>query len=182
MKWVTIAGGAALGLLLLAVIGLMLAGMRADAGTLRNTIEIARPPAAVWPWLTEPDHLKAWIGWVVEVRALTPGPHGVGSKSVIVVQDQNNNNARMEIQEEVREYVEPRKLRTRMMVPGMFDGEGTFEIVDLGNGKSRLESHSSFRYDEWWARLLEPLITPSARDKMTQDLTRLKQLAESAPL
>ena len=35
-----------------------------------HTIEIARPPAAVFPYLTEPELLKRWVGGLTTFEAV----------------------------------------------------------------------------------------------------------------
>jgi hypothetical protein len=56
-----------------------------------------------------------------------------------------------------------------------------YTLTDLGNGRTRFSTDARYRNDMALARLMEPLITPSARKKFTGDLARLKTLAEAAP-
>jgi hypothetical protein len=77
------------------------------------------------------------------------------------------------------EYAPPKSLGIKLGVPGEFDGQQNYRLTDLGNGRTRLEIAMSFRFDSAFAKLMEPLITPSARKKMDGDLMRLKSLAET---
>jgi len=153
--------------------GILLAmGARSEAGTLRNTIEIARTPMQVWPWLTEPERLKAWISWTAEA-------HRIDDKHMrMVMQDANNNNAPMVINDEVIEMDPPRSLAIRLSSEGSFTGESRFKLTDLGGGRTRVETVSRFQYAHWMAKLFEPLITPAAAKKQTMDYAKLKELVE----
>ena len=42
-----------------------------------------------------------------------------------------------------------------------------------------MESTGEYRYTMWMAKLMEPLITPSAQKKEDADLARLKTLVEA---
>ena len=63
------------------------------------SVEIARPAESC-----SLDHrargFKSWVGWLVEIRSLTPA-RGVGSRDVWVMEDRNNNNQRMDVNAEV---------------------------------------------------------------------------------
>jgi hypothetical protein len=61
---------------------------------------------------------------------------------------------------------------------GIFDGEESYKLVDLGNGRTRMEILGRFHYAQWFANLMEPAITPQAEKKMVADVARLKSLVE----
>jgi hypothetical protein len=52
-------------------------------------------------------------------------------------------------------------------------------LTDLGNGQTRLESDARYRFDNWFARLMTPVVLVVAEKKMKGDLEHLKALAES---
>lgn len=179
MKWLAWGVAGLLGLVLVMVGVLWVLGRRGDAGRVQASVDVDRPPAEVWAWITEPEKEKAWVSWLVEVKA--DGPARVGSHQVWVMEDRNNGNARVQIGS-VATAVEPgRRLEVRLSAPGMFTGDAVYALEDLGNGQTRLAVDSRYRYDMAFARLMEPLITPSAKKKFLEDLSRLKTLAESAP-
>lgn len=153
---------------------LMAMGARSDAGVMRASVEIAKPPAKVWPWITEPDKLKSWVSWTVETRRIDD------KHLVLVMADANNNNERVEIHDEIVAMDAPRSLTVKQWATGAFTGESRFTLVDLG-GKTRVETISTFRYDHWMARLFEPLITPEASKKEVADFAKLKELVEHEP-
>lgn len=159
------------GVLVVGVGTLLAMGARANANTMRSSIEIARPPAQVWPWITEPEKLQAWISWTVEARRIDD------KHLVMVMEDANSGGARIELHDEVIEMDAPRKLVIRLSSAGMFAGESRYTLTDLG-GKTRLDSVFTYRYDHWLARLFEPLITPEAEKKQIGDFSRLKEAVE----
>jgi len=168
------------GLIVIALVTLLVMSSRPDADRMAGSIDIAKPPQTVWAYVEEPDKLKSWISWVVEVRDETPGRRGVGSRYVLVMEDRNNGNMRVNIASEVVAYEECKKETLRLSVPGMFSGEGTYALQDLGNGQTRLTQESTYHFDNWFARLMAPLVMSEARKKMVEDLQRLKSLAEKS--
>jgi carbon monoxide dehydrogenase subunit G len=180
MKWIVLSFKAIGLLLLVAACGLWLAGRRAGAGHLHSEIEVNRPVAEVWDWVSEPEKLKQWISWLVEVRTDDMGHGGVGVKRVLVMRDENNGGELVNIESTCTEYAPPKLLRTNLVVPRMFDGTQSYRVTDLGNGSSRLEIDSQFHFGNPFAKLMEPLITSSAQKKMRRDIARLKQLAEGS--
>jgi uncharacterized protein YndB with AHSA1/START domain len=179
MKWLAWGVAGVVGLVVVMACVLWVLGRRADAGRVQASIDVDRPPAEVWAWITDPKKEKAWVSWLVEVRE--DGPAKVGSRQVWVMEDRNNGNERVEIAS-VATSVEPgRRLGVRLSAPGMFTGDAVYTLSDLGNGRTRLATDSRYRYDMAFARLMEPLITPSAKKKFVEDLARLKTLAEAAP-
>jgi uncharacterized protein YndB with AHSA1/START domain len=146
---------------------------RANAGKMHTSVELNAPPERVWPWVTEPGKLTEWVSWLVEVR-------GDRANCVWVMRDENNGGKLMEIHSAVVEDAPPRLFRTRLSAAEGFDGEATYEITHLGGGRSRLDVKAAYTFTLWFARLLEPVIMPSARKKMAGDLARLKLLVETA--
>jgi hypothetical protein len=79
------------------------------------------------------------------------------------------------------EYLPPSRMSLHLSdSDGMFDGDETYRLVDLGNGRTRLEVVSHYRLTEWFANLMEPLVTSAAEKKMVADVARLKSLVESS--
>jgi uncharacterized protein YndB with AHSA1/START domain len=181
MKWVMIFLGSLAGIVGVAVVVLFALGYRSGANQLNTSIEIDRPPSTVWPWVTEADKQKQWISFLVEVREDVPGAKGVGSRQTWVMQDANRNNKKMEIVGEITASIPGKYVEVKMGSEGMFDGVASYNLVDLGNGRTRLESKGHYHYAQAFARLMEPLIMPQARKKMNSDLARLKTLVEAEP-
>jgi uncharacterized protein (TIGR03067 family) len=171
MKWVWRVLIVLAAVLVLGVGTLFGLGLRTDAGVMRSSIEIAAPPATVWPWLTQGERLKAWVGWLVEVRPTGP------QREVWVMEDRNNGNARVEIEGTSTLEDPPRRLETHTITAGAFEGDQAFKLTDLG-GRTRLDMESRFHFSQWFARLMEPVIAHEAHVKMIDDLARLKTKVE----
>ena len=177
MKWVLrIAGGFA-ALLLIAVTVLFALGHRANAGRVRVSAELNASPDQIWPWLNTSDKLKQWITWLVEIRQDQPGTR-VGTKQVWVMRDQNSGGQLVEMEGTFTEYQPPARESVHITSAGMFDGQQTYSIEDLGGGRARLDIDGRYHYSQWFAALLEPLITPAAEKKLVRDMARLKALVE----
>ena len=145
----------------------------------QTSVDISRPAPVVFTWITEPDRVKSWVGWMVEIRDLTPGTTGVGAREIWVMEDRNNNNQRMDIETEVTRLETDRLLEARLNVPEGFTGTVTYELQPLEGNRTRLIYRGTFHYQHWLAKLLEPVISRSAQQKLEEDLERLKQKAES---
>jgi uncharacterized protein YndB with AHSA1/START domain len=178
MKWVIRIAGSVFALLLIGVVVLLAMGHRAGAGQLHSSVDIAAPPAQVWTWLSDGDKMRQWVSWTVEVRNATPQFDAVGAKRVMVMKDENNGGELIQIETICTEYAPPARMKVALSSAGMFDGEQSYRLTDLGNGRTRLELNGTFHFGMWMARLMEPLITPGAQKKMDADLMQLKKLAE----
>ena len=175
MKWAIRIAGVLFLLLLLAVSALWLIGHRARAGQFRAAAEINGSPEQVWPWLNEGEKLKQWVSWLVEVRGWNPAA-GVGARRVLVMKDENNGGMLMEIQGVCSDYAPPTRLAVKLTVDGAFQGEQTYRLTGLGNGRTRIEMDSAYRFASPLARLMEPLITAAAEKKAVADIAQLKTL------
>ena len=58
-------------------------------------------------------------------------------------------------------------------------GRSISMLEALGPTGTRLSYRGVFQYQHWLAKLLEPIISRSARQKLDEDLARLKQLAQA---
>lgn len=179
MKWVGRIVAALVGLLVLAIVVLLALGRRPDAGVNRATIEIARPPAVVWSWLSEPEKLKQWVDWLVAVESDTTSPSGVGHREVWVMDDPNMKQ-QMRLPATVTAVDPPRSMSAHIAEPGSFDGDVSYTLEDLGNDRTRVTQLSRFKYTNPLYVLLEPLVTPEAQKKADSDFAKLKARAEAA--
>jgi uncharacterized protein YndB with AHSA1/START domain len=180
MKWVLYILGALVALIALACLVLFVLGLRADSDRLQSSITIQRPPAEVWPWLYEGEKSKQWVSWLVEVKR-DPGPPVPGSHFTWTMHDANNGNREMIIEATTLSVEPQRQLVLKVSTAGVFDGTSTYTLTDLG-GATRLDSDSHYTFDSGFARLMTPLIMPSARKKMNSDLAHLRELVEKQPV
>jgi uncharacterized protein YndB with AHSA1/START domain len=179
MKWVLYIIAALAGIVILAVIALLVIGGGRGEAQLTTSVEIARPAPVVFRWITEPERVKAWVGWLVDIRPLTPGQAGIGAREVWVMEDRNNNSQRMDIESQVTRLEADRLVESRLSAAEAFTGTVTYELQPVDANHTRLTYRGTFKYEHWLAKLLEPVITRSARQKLEEDLLRLKQKAEA---
>lgn len=107
---------------------------------LRHEVEIEAPPAAVWAVLADTDRYSEWNPFVrrlsgelregagLDVRITPPGGRPMTFKPTVLA-------------------VEPqRELRWlgRFLLPGLFDGEHSFELEPLGDGRTRFTQRERF--------------------------------------
>lgn len=181
MKWLKWIGIVVAALVILPLATLLVMGHRANAGQMHAAVEIAAPPDQVWGWIDDGDKLKQWVSWMVDVNYPDPQKtHGAGSTRVLVMKDENNGGMIMRIAGKCSEYTPPSRMTVQLAdSDGMFNGDETYNLVDLGNGRTRLEVVSRYHLTEWFASLMEPLVTPQAEKKLKMDVAHLKSLVES---
>jgi uncharacterized protein YndB with AHSA1/START domain len=181
MKWLRFAGLTLLVMLLLAIFLLWVARFRPGAGTGSHSVEIDRPPQVVWPWLREPEKMKSWVSWLVAVEPDPTSPEGVGHRTVLTMEDRNNGNQRMRLPTTTTEWDPPHRLAAHIVYAGLFDGDQRYILTPLPGGRTRFTIESRFHYGQWFANLMEPVITPQAGKKLADDMARLKSLVEAEP-
>lgn len=181
MKWVKRIAIVLAALIILPAVTLMIMGHRANAGTSHLALEINAAPDQVWTWLDDGDKLKQWISWMVEVKYPNPEKaRAVGGKRVWMMRDENNGGAMMQLAGTFTEYAPPSLMTFQMAdSEGLFTGETSYRLIDLGGGRTRMEVTMHAHYNQWFANLMEPLITPAAEKKLKMDAQRLKSLAEA---
>ena len=167
-------------LLIVPAATLLVLGHRANAGLSRTSVEINASPGQVWTWLDDADKLKQWVSWIVDSKYVDPQqPHRVGSKRVWTMKDENNGGMLMEIDGTYSEYLPPSRMTLQIAdTQGLFRGDTSYHLVDLGGGRTRIEVRMRAHYTEWFANLMEPLITPQAEKKLAMDVGTLKKLIE----
>lgn len=143
----------------------------------KMAVQIDKAPSVVYAWVTEPEKCAKWIGNIKEFKALTEGGTKVGAKArqVMVMPE-----GTYEMTSEVLEF-EPNKLVKVRITMGDggegIDGTVTYSLEDL-EGRTKLTYDSEMRMSHWMANLMMPLWYPDAEKKMSEDLARLKSLAE----
>jgi uncharacterized protein YndB with AHSA1/START domain len=177
LRW---AGIVVAALIVLPFLTLFILSHRANAGVTHTETEIAAEPEQVWPWLDESARLKQWVSWLVEVREPQPVHHEVGAPMTWVMKDENNGGILMPLAGRFTEYNPPVHFKLGIGSPReMFEGEEAYTLVRLGSGHTRMAIDARYRYHQWFAALMEPIITPAADKKMRADLAHLKSLIET---
>ena len=183
MKWVIRVLVGLIILLVLADAILWLAGFRSGHDHIVAEVEIERPAAQVFRYLTDDDLVKKWIGGIVELKQIATPADGseVGKKFRIgeVYKEQ-----RVDMEMTVTGYEKNRRLSLYIASLGDpnngFTETGDYTLAEE-NGKTRLRFEVSTKYAGFLPRLFEPFITPQAVKKLHEDLQRMKQLIEGEP-
>jgi len=180
-KWTKIVLLTLTALIVLPVIGLAIAGMLPDADHMVASTVIRQKPENVWPWLYQKDKVMQWVSWLVEIREADGEPH-VGKSGVWVMEDKNNNNARVEFTGTVTGIELHRRIDIDLVAPQAFKGHTTYTLTPLPDGSTRFDSDSRYVFENAFARFMAPLIYWQANKKMIADLQHLKTLVEVSPV
>lgn len=150
------------------------------------TAEINAPRSAVWPWLTQGVLAQRWVTGLLEVRKDSSSTGRIGTKEVWVISDEHMHDGDifpiLDLTRTCTEYAEPSRLSTHLSAPGEFEGDETYQIADLGGGRTRLEVNTHLRYSGWFNRLVRPFIARATQTQTEEDIAMLKPLAETATL
>ncbi len=181
MKWVTRSILVLLAVFVVTAVGLWFASNRSDAGRMRGSIEIARPAEVVWPWMTDPERLPQWVGWLEAVESDSTSPaEGIGHRETWVMNDPRMKE-KLRVPGTITLWEPPHQLGVHVELSGMFTGDVFYKLTDLGNGRTRVEQDGRFLYGSQLAKLMEPMVTPDAMRKLVADLNRLRQKVEAEP-
>ena len=181
MKWLLYILGGLAGLLIACALVLLALGRRTDADRMQASVIIHRPADQIWPYLYEGDKLKTWVTWLKDVQR-DPGPPQTGRTQVWTMEDMNNGGMLMKINSTVDAAETNRRLAVNLSVPDAFRGHAEYRLIDLGGGATKVESDSRYEFTNPFAKLMTPLIIPSAQKKATSDLDRLRATVENAPV
>ena len=181
MKLIVRIVGALLVLLVVCFLGLWAASNRRDAGRMRGSIDIERGPDVVFAWMSEPDKLTQWVGWLVEVQpdSTTPAA-GIGHRETWIMDDPRMRQ-KLPVPGTITLWEPPQQMGVHIEVPKMFEGDVFYKLTDLGAGRTRVEQDARFHYKDRFAALMEPMVTPEAMRKMVDDMHRLKTKVEAQP-
>ena len=166
------------GLVLLAVGVLAAMGQRADAGVSRVTVEIEAPMETVWEWLEEDAKFRQWVSWVESVEYLNPDVKGVGRRTVVEMKEPGQAEA-VRVEAVTTSYDPPRSVASEIRAEGVFTGTEMYRLTALDGGRTRVEVENRIRYTPWLFRLIEPLATPMADEKLRGDMASLKAHVEA---
>jgi uncharacterized protein YndB with AHSA1/START domain len=139
----------------------------------RVSIEIKARPERVFPFLVEPDRLRAWFPGFVESRPLTDGGPRVGTRSIDVIEE---NGRRVEFQTEISRFEPNRRLEVAIEAP-LVDAVSDYQLEPRGD-ITAVAHHQRVRY-KGWLRLLGPFFDGIARRRLEGDLARLREAVEA---
>ena len=138
-----------------------------------HTIEIGRPPAAVFPYLTEPELLKQWVGGLKTFDAVDGEDARVGARShqVMVVRGKE-----WKLDGELTALEPDRLVQARMVGKGF--AARTSYLLEPVEGGTRLTATVESEFSMLVGRLLGGLVSHEAQKKLRADLARLEALVE----
>jgi uncharacterized protein YndB with AHSA1/START domain len=134
-----------------------------------HTVEIARPPADVFPWLLEEDKVPRWTGHLRAYERLDAGPLGAGSRVRQVLEISGRT---IDVQLEVTGYEPPTGATTRFSTNGI-EVVNAYALQAAG-AATRLTQSLEAKPRGLSARLLVPVIQARLEQKLTEDLERLR--------
>jgi uncharacterized protein YndB with AHSA1/START domain len=135
-----------------------------------HTVEIARPPAEVFPWLLEADKVPRWTGHLQRYERLDDGPLGRGSHVRQVLEVSGRT---IDVELEVTAYEPPSGAQTRFTTNGI-EVVNSYALQAAGAG-TRLTQSIEAKPSGLSARMLVPIVKPRLEEKVTEDLERLRE-------
>jgi uncharacterized protein YndB with AHSA1/START domain len=135
-----------------------------------HTVEIARPPAEVFPWLLEADKVPRWTGHLERYERLDDGALGRGSR---VRQVLDVSGRRIDVQLEVTRFEPPHGAETRFSTNGI-DLVNHYALEPTAAG-TRLTQSIDAKPTSLTARMIVPVVQPRLEQKLTEDLERLRE-------
>jgi uncharacterized protein YndB with AHSA1/START domain len=178
MKWIKRILLGVLLFLLLAIIGLWIAGMRSDRGHFETSIIIDRPITDVYNALTDPEMTKRWVSGLDEIQKLTPGKTHVGSKLLLI---EHINGQKVTMDEEITLLDPPNLVKYTTLGLGepssQFTEFGEYRLEEV-NGKTKFTMNSQMEYHGFLFSFLEPILTPAVCSKFAGDQITLKNILE----
>jgi carbon monoxide dehydrogenase subunit G len=134
-----------------------------------HTVELARPPAEVFPWLLEEERVPRWTGHLERYEQL--GPLGAGAK---VRQVLDVSGRTIDVEMEITRYEPPSGAQTRFSTNGI-DVVSDYRLEPAGAG-TRLTQSVEAKARSLSARMLVPVVQPRLERKLTEDLERLRTI------
>jgi uncharacterized protein YndB with AHSA1/START domain len=139
-----------------------------------HTIEIARPPATVFPYLTEPERLKRWVGGLTTFEAVDGEIAHVGAESHQVMAIRGRE---WKLDGELT-ALEPDRLVEAQMAGKGFTIRTCYVLEPVESG-TRLTAAVESEFSLLVTRLFGGIVTRETQRKLRADLARLEALVES---
>jgi uncharacterized membrane protein len=138
-----------------------------------HSIEVGRPPDAVFPWLLEEDKVPRWMGHIERYEQVGDGPLSTGSR---LRQTIELSGSRVSFELEIVRYEPPRAAEARFETNGV-------EVVnvyalELAGAVTRLTQTMEAKARGLAARMLIPVVQPRLERKLADDLERLRALLD----
>ena len=138
-----------------------------------HTVEIARPPGEVFPYLVEPGLMTRWIGGLIAFDRVDDAPH-VGARSRQKVHQAGRD---WDVETEIVELVPDRRLVARSKTSA-FTTVLAYDLDAADGGRTRLTGTADTTLRGPGGRLFGSVAGLAAERKLAADLDRLKALLE----
>jgi hypothetical protein len=123
----------------------------------QSAVDIAAPPATVFPYLVERDQQARWPD--VQMRPLTDGPTRAGTRMELTF---GRPPLRATIVLEIAAVEDARRLAFVTIGRGPISWTGEYRVEPLGESGSRVRQAGELRFHGLW-RLLEPIVGAEIR-------------------
>jgi uncharacterized membrane protein len=142
---------------------------------IRHSIEIARPPEAVFAYLDQLDRHGEWQSTIVSTKVETDGPTRVGSRAT---DRRKVPGGEQDVTYEITEHDPPRRAAFKG-TNGPVRPVGWVSVEPAGEGRSRLTLELDLRGHGLLGLFVSPLARMQARKLVPQDHERLKERLEA---
>jgi carbon monoxide dehydrogenase subunit G len=136
-----------------------------------HTVEIARAPSEVFPWLLDADKVPRWTSFLESYERVGDGPLAPGAR---FRQTLDIKGRRITVDLEITRVEPPRAAESRFSEHG-FDVVTTYTLAEAPAG-TRLTQTVDAGFGSFSARLLAPVVEPYLREKLERDLATLRDL------
>jgi uncharacterized protein YndB with AHSA1/START domain len=164
---------------LVAAAVLWFASRRGDRGFIEEEVDIARPPAVVFRWISSEDLVRRWLSDVVEFKRADASAKVPDFQLVELIKGHRTTMA-VKIIHVVPNQELGLQISSGDLSQAGFLGEAEFKLIGTGD-YTRLTFSSHTRFISTSDRIWEPIWTYSAKYKMRDDLAKLKLLLEAEP-
>ncbi|MGC1685180.1 MAG: SRPBCC family protein [Candidatus Acidiferrales bacterium] len=185
VKWIIRIAIVTIGIPSLAIGLLMLARFRPGRGHVSSAIDINRPAADVFRWISRPELMEQWFGGISEITRISPAGDaeriGDRFRAVEIGRDQASPT---NLTITVTEIVPDRRFGIEIVSFGdpttSFTEEAKYRLSEM-NGTTHVVVDAQTTFQGKLSQSFEPFITSAAKKKFQHDLERLKALVEVAP-
>jgi uncharacterized protein YndB with AHSA1/START domain len=136
-----------------------------------HSVEIARAPADVFPWLLDADKVPRWTSYLESYQRMGDGPLAAGSH---FRQTLDIKGRRITVDLEITRVEPPTAAESRFSEHG-FDVVTTYTLAEAPAG-TRLTQTVDAGFGSFSARLLAPIVEPYLHEKVQRDLAALRDL------
>lgn len=159
---------------------LWFAARRADRGAIQEQVNIARPPGAVFRWISSEDLGRRWISGLIELKRAEGASGKIPDFRLVELINGQRTAMSVKIIRVIPNQELDLQITSLEKSDGGFSSQADFKLISDGD-YTRLNFHSQTQFFSLRDQILEPIWTTAARNKMADDLVRLKNAMEAEP-